>query len=75
MKPLNRRLLIEIIEEEPQQGTFFVPTEERVEDFLPARVGAIQTFGDLSQWHSHVHGIVAEGVFTPEGHFIDLLVF
>ena len=25
MKPLNRRLLIEVIEEEPQQGAFFVP--------------------------------------------------
>jgi len=38
LKPLNRRLLIEIIEEEPQQGTFFVPVEEKVEDFLTARV-------------------------------------
>ena len=38
MKPLNRRLLIEIIEEDPQQGAFFVPTEEKVEDFLPAKV-------------------------------------
>jgi len=40
------------------------------EDFLPAMVGAIQTFGSLTNWHSHVHGIVAEGVFTPDGHFI-----
>ncbi len=38
MKPLNRRLLIEIIEEEPEQGAFFVPVEEKVEDFLPAKV-------------------------------------
>ena len=38
MKPLNRRLLIEVIEEEPQQGSFFVPTEEKVEEFLPAKV-------------------------------------
>ena len=28
MKPLNRRLLIEIIEEDPQQGAFFVPRGE-----------------------------------------------
>ena len=40
MKPLNRRLLIEIIEEEPQQGAFFVPVEEKVEEFLPAKVVA-----------------------------------
>ena len=38
MKPLNRRLLIEVIEEEPQQGAFFVPVEEKIEDFLPAKV-------------------------------------
>ena len=38
MKPLNRRLLIEVIKEEPQQGAFFVPVEEKVEEFLTAKV-------------------------------------
>tara|TARA_R110000824_G_scaffold393063_1_gene591820 strand:+ start:2171 stop:2422 length:252 start_codon:yes stop_codon:yes gene_type:complete len=38
MKPLNRRLLIEVQEEEPQQGTFFVPAEDKVEEFLTAKV-------------------------------------
>ena len=38
MKPLNRRLLIEVIEEEPQEGAFFVPVEEKIEEFLPAKV-------------------------------------
>mgnify|MGYP003130319884 CR=1 FL=1 len=38
MKPLNRRLLIEVIEDSPQEGAFFVPTEEKVEEFLTARV-------------------------------------
>ena len=38
MKPLNRRLLIEVIEEEPQQGAFFVPVEEKIEEFLTAKV-------------------------------------
>ena len=38
MKPLNRRLLIEVIEEEPEQGAFFVPVEEKVEECLVARV-------------------------------------
>ena len=38
MKPLNRRLLIEVIEEEPQQGAFFVPVEEKVEEFVSAKV-------------------------------------
>jgi co-chaperonin GroES (HSP10) len=38
MKPLNHRLLIEVQEEEPQQGAFFVPVEEKVEEFLTATV-------------------------------------
>tara|TARA_B100000131_G_scaffold309732_1_gene340577 strand:+ start:489 stop:740 length:252 start_codon:yes stop_codon:yes gene_type:complete len=38
MKPLNRRLLIEVIEEEPTQGAFFVPVEEKIEEFLTAQV-------------------------------------
>jgi hypothetical protein len=39
---------------------------------VPAMVGAVQTFGDLVHWHSHVHAIVAEGVFTPSGHFVHI---
>ena len=38
MKPLNRRLLISVQEEEPQQGTFFVPVEDKIEEFLTAKV-------------------------------------
>jgi co-chaperonin GroES (HSP10) len=38
MKPLNRRLLIEIIKEEEHQGAFYVPKEEKVEEFVPAKV-------------------------------------
>ena len=38
MKPLNRRLLIEVIEEEPEQGAFFVPVEEKIQEFLTAKV-------------------------------------
>ncbi len=40
------------------------------EDYLPVMVGAIQTFGDLAHWHSHIHALAAEGVFTPDGHFV-----
>lgn len=38
MKPLNRRLLIEIIKKEEHQGAFFIPKEEKVEEFVPAKV-------------------------------------
>ena len=39
---------------------------------VPAMVGAVQTFGDLIHWHSHIHAIVAEGVFTGSGHFVHI---
>ena len=42
------------------------------EGCLPAMVGAVQTFGDLVHWHPHIHAIVAEGVFTPNGHFVSI---
>jgi len=39
---------------------------------IPAMVGAVQTFGDLIHWHSHIHAIVPEGVFTDTGHFVHI---
>jgi co-chaperonin GroES (HSP10) len=38
MKPLNRRLLIEVIKEAPREGSFFVPKEEKPQDFVAAKV-------------------------------------
>ena len=38
----------------------------------PGMVASIQTFGDLINWHSHVHAIVTEGGFTANGHFVRL---
>jgi hypothetical protein len=39
---------------------------------IPAMIGAIQTFGDLINFHSHVHAVVCEGVFTESGHFVHI---
>jgi hypothetical protein len=39
---------------------------------VPAMIGAVQTFGDLVHWHSHIHAIVPEGVFTESGHFVHI---
>ena len=39
---------------------------------VPAMVGAAQTFGDLVHWHSHIHAIVPEGVFTDSGYFVHI---
>ena len=66
MKPLNRRLLIEVIEEEPQQGAFFVPVEEKVEEFLPARVVACaeDCANDLTGKTVVIHAFGREEVIT-----------
>ena len=39
---------------------------------VPAMIGAVQSFGSLINWNSHVHGIVPEGVFTESGHFVHI---
>ncbi|MBD3321216.1 MAG: IS91 family transposase [Chitinivibrionales bacterium] len=39
---------------------------------VPAMVGAVQSFGSLINWNSHVHGIVPDGVFTESGHFVHI---
>ena len=39
---------------------------------IPAMIGAVQTFGDLIHFHSHIHAIVAEGIFTESGHFVHI---
>ncbi len=35
-------------------------------------IGAIQTFGDLVHWHPHIHALVTEGVFLPDGSYVPL---
>ena len=80
MKPLNRRLLIEVNEEEPQQGAFFVPVEEKVEEFLPAKVIACaeDCVNDLSGKTVVIHAFGREEVtvkgkkytFVGENHLV-----
>jgi hypothetical protein len=41
-------------------------------DAVPGMVGTIQTFGQLIHWHPHIHALVTEGVFLPEGTFLPL---
>jgi len=31
-----------------------------------------QTFGQLIHWHPHIHALVTEGVFVPDGTFLPL---
>ncbi|MFP4053484.1 MAG: transposase zinc-binding domain-containing protein, partial [Phycisphaerae bacterium] len=39
------------------------------EDAVPGGVLAIQTFGSLMHFHPHIHGLVTDGAFTPDGCF------
>jgi co-chaperonin GroES (HSP10) len=80
MKPLNRRLLIEVFEEEPQQGAFFVPVEEKTEEFLTAKVIACaeDCTNDLTGKTVVIHSfgreeVIAKGkkyTFIGENHLI-----
>lgn len=36
---------------------------------IPGIALAIQSFGDYSRWHPHVHALVADGLFTESGNF------
>jgi hypothetical protein len=41
-------------------------------DAVPGMMGAIQTFGDLIHGHPHIHALVTEGVFLPDGTLVPL---
>jgi hypothetical protein len=42
------------------------------DDIVPGMVAAIQTHGQLSNWHPHIHALTTYGAFTPDGTFIPL---
>jgi hypothetical protein len=39
---------------------------------VPGMIGAIQTLGDLIHSHPHIHSLVTEGVFLPDGTYVPL---
>lgn len=41
-------------------------------DVVPGMVAGIQTHGQLSNWHPHIHALASYGAFTREGTFIQL---
>jgi hypothetical protein len=45
------------------------------DDVLPGVAAAIQTHGELLHWHPHIHTLVACGVFTPQGEFLEVPEF
>ncbi len=41
-------------------------------DVTPGMIAAIHTFGELLHFHPHLHALVTDGGFTPDGTFIAL---
>jgi hypothetical protein len=39
---------------------------------VPGMVGAPQTFGDLINWHPHVHALTTDGAFAKDGTFLPM---
>jgi hypothetical protein len=42
------------------------------DDVIPGMVAGIQTFGELIHYHPHIHAMVTDGAFTPDGTFLCL---
>ncbi len=42
------------------------------DDAIPGGIIAIQTFGQLLHFHPHIHGLVTDGAFAPDGRFLRL---
>ena len=50
----------------------FLRTTMREPDGVPGVVSSIQTFGTLANWHPHLHLLVTDGLFRPDGTFLHL---
>ena len=42
------------------------------QDVVPGMIAGIQTFGELVHFHPHLHVIVSDGAFGPDGTFVCL---
>ena len=42
------------------------------DDVVPGLTVGIQTHGELSNWHPHLHVLATDGAFTPDGTFIPM---
>jgi hypothetical protein len=70
----DRSLLGKLVSSAWQTVREVYSEEVGLDDALPAMIAGIQTFGDLINWHPHIHAVVADGVFLPSGKFIPLTI-
>jgi len=74
MKPLNRRLLIDIIKEEEHQGAFYIPKEEKIEEGIAriqnAAISNENIFEQLMEVCKHASlGQITEALFEVGGQY------
>ena len=50
----------------------FMRATLREPEAVPGVVASIQTFGTLANWHPHLHLLVTDGAFRPDGTFLHL---
>jgi hypothetical protein len=50
----------------------FMRATLREPDVVPGVVASIQSFGSLLNWHPHLHCLVTDGAFRPDGTFLHL---
>jgi hypothetical protein len=65
----DRRLLEKLSQCAYQSLKEFFRTTVNKEDAVPGVVISIQTFGDLVNFHPHLHCLVTDGCFMPNGWF------
>jgi len=67
----DRKLLADLSRCAWEAIRFFMPCAVDEQARQPSAILATQTFGDFpDRYHPHVHGLVADGVFTEQGDFV-----
>jgi len=65
----NRKLLSQLSTAAAESLRCFLRAVLGLPEGVLGAVLTIQTFGDYARWHPHIHAIVADGLFRPNGVF------
>ena len=68
----DRKLLGELSRVATRTVTSFIRTTVDEKDLSVGIVSSIQTHGSLANWHPHLHLLVTDGGFRPDGTFVHL---
>jgi hypothetical protein len=66
----RRRLLGEIARVAPRPVTVAIRTLTGERDLAVGTVACLQTHGSRANWHPHLHLLVTDGGFRPDGTFV-----